>query len=123
MHHFNVFGWYFEVTLASSNEIIIIFENVIFLQISERMSFIFTFLHSQSAQCSIRNKYVIFHNSHRWTEVNKLLCWENMGIFNQSKPHIHFVKSQSNTFRGVNRKILRLSKVLLQCTEKGGDDL
>jgi hypothetical protein len=32
------------------------------------------------------------------------------------------VKSQYNTFRGVNWKILRLSKVLLQFTEKGGDD-
>jgi hypothetical protein len=32
------------------------------------------------------------------------------------------MKSQYNTFRGVNWKILRLSKVLLQFTEKGADD-
>jgi hypothetical protein len=45
-----------------------------------------------------------------------------LGNFSQSQPRIHFVKSQYNTFRGVNWKILRLSKVLLQFTEKGGDD-
>jgi hypothetical protein len=48
--------------------------------------------------------------------------WENLGIFSQSQPRIHFVRSQYNTFRGVNWKILRLSKVLLQFTEKGGND-
>jgi hypothetical protein len=32
------------------------------------------------------------------------------------------VKSQNNTFCGVNLKILRLSKALLQFTEKGCDD-
>jgi hypothetical protein len=36
-----------------------------------------------------------------------------MGIFSQSF---------SETFRGVNWKTMRLSKVLLQFTEKGGDD-
>jgi hypothetical protein len=46
---------------------------------------------------------------------------KNLGIFSESQPRIHFVKSQYNTFRGVNWKILRLSKVLLQFTEKGGD--
>jgi hypothetical protein len=45
--------------------------------------------------------------------------WE---FFSQSEPRIHFVKSHYNTFRGVNWKILQLSKVLLQFTEKGGHD-
>jgi hypothetical protein len=50
-----------------------------------------------------------------------ILRWENLGIFNQSQLHTYLVKSHNNTFRGVNWKLLRLSKVLLQFTEKGGD--
>jgi hypothetical protein len=49
----------------------------------------------------------------------KRIRWENMGF--QSQPRIYFVKSQYNTSRGVNWKILRLGKVLLQFTEKGDD--
>jgi hypothetical protein len=30
------------------------------------------------------------------------LRWENIGIFSQSQPHIYFVTSQYNTFRGVD---------------------
>jgi hypothetical protein len=45
-----------------------------------------------------------------------------MGSFSPSQLRIYLVKSQYNTFRGVNWKILRSSKVLLQFTEKGGDD-
>jgi hypothetical protein len=45
-----------------------------------------------------------------------------MGIFSQSQLHTYLVKSHNNMFRGVNWKILRLSEVLLQFTEKGGDD-
>jgi hypothetical protein len=52
---------------------------------------------------------------------DKRLPWENVGIFSQSQPRIHFVKSQYGTFRGVNWKILRLHKVLLQFMEKEGD--
>jgi hypothetical protein len=51
-----------------------------------------------------------------------ILRWENLGIFSQSQLRFYFVKSRYNTFRGVNWKILRLSKVLLQFSEKGGDD-
>jgi hypothetical protein len=47
---------------------------------------------------------------------------ENLGIFNQSQLRTYSVKSQYNTFRGVNGKILRLGKILLQFTEKEGDD-
>jgi hypothetical protein len=52
----------------------------------------------------------------------KRVRWENFEIFSQSQLRIYFVKSQYNTFRGVNWKILRLSKVLLQFAEKGGND-
>jgi hypothetical protein len=52
----------------------------------------------------------------------KRLRKENLGIFSQSQPRMYFVKSQYNTFRGVNGKKLRLNKVLLQFAEKGGDD-
>jgi hypothetical protein len=45
-----------------------------------------------------------------------------MGIFSQSQLRTYLVKSHKNTFRGVNWKILRLSKVLLQFTEEGDDD-
>jgi hypothetical protein len=59
----------------------------------------------------------------KFSQRNHLISpWENLGIFNQSQLRFHFVKSQYNTLRGVNRKMLRLSKVLLQFTEKGGDD-
>jgi hypothetical protein len=51
-----------------------------------------------------------------------ILRWENLGSFSQSQLRTYLVKSHNNTFRGVNRKILRLSKVLWQFTEKGGDD-
>jgi hypothetical protein len=44
-----------------------------------------------------------------------------LGIFSQSQLRIHFVKSQY-MFRGVNCKIPRLSKVLLQLMEKGSDN-
>jgi hypothetical protein len=50
------------------------------------------------------------------------LRWENLGIFSQSQLRIYLMKSHNNTFCGVNWKILRLRKVLLQFTEKGGDD-
>jgi hypothetical protein len=43
-------------------------------------------------------------------------------MFSQTQRRTYLVKSHNNTFRGVNWKILRLSKVLLQFTEKGGDD-
>jgi hypothetical protein len=52
----------------------------------------------------------------------KRLRWENLGIFSQSQLHTYLVKSHNNTFRGVNWKILQLSKVLQQFTEKGGND-
>jgi hypothetical protein len=52
----------------------------------------------------------------------KRLRLENLGIFSQSQLRTYLVKIHNNTFRGVNWKILRLSKVLLQFTEKGGDD-
>jgi hypothetical protein len=51
-----------------------------------------------------------------------ILRWENLGIFSQSQLRTYVVKSHNNTFRGVNWKMLRLSKVLLQFTVKGGDD-
>jgi hypothetical protein len=52
-----------------------------------------------------------------------ILRWENLGNFGQSQLRTYLVKSQYNTLRGVNWKILRLrSQVLLQFTEKGGDD-
>jgi hypothetical protein len=50
-----------------------------------------------------------------------ILRWENLGIFNQSQLRTYLVKFQYNKFRGENWKILPLSKVLLQFTEKGGD--
>jgi hypothetical protein len=43
-------------------------------------------------------------------------------FFSQSQLRIYLVKYQYNTFRGVNWKILRLSKVLLHFLKKGGDD-
>jgi hypothetical protein len=49
------------------------------------------------------------------------LRWENLGNFSQSLPRIYFVKSQYSTSRGVNWKMLRLKKVLLQFAEKGGN--
>jgi hypothetical protein len=52
----------------------------------------------------------------------KRLCWVNLDIFSQSQSHIQFVKSLYNTFRGVNWKILRLKKKMLQFTEKKGDE-
>jgi hypothetical protein len=52
----------------------------------------------------------------------KRLRWENLGTFSQSQLRTYLVKSNNNTFRGVNWKILRLSKVLVQFTEKGGND-
>jgi hypothetical protein len=45
-----------------------------------------------------------------------------MRIFSQSQLRTYLVKSHNNTLRGVNWKVLRLSKVLLQFTEKGDDD-
>jgi hypothetical protein len=45
-----------------------------------------------------------------------------MEIFSQSQLRFYLVKSQYNMFHGVNWKILPLSKVLLQFTEKGDDD-
>jgi hypothetical protein len=59
-----------------------------------------------------------------FSRVHLILHWENLGIFSQSQLRIYMylVKSQYNTFRGVNWKTLRLSKVLLQFKEKGGDD-
>jgi hypothetical protein len=61
--------------------------------------------------------------SHKQRNI-KRLRWENLGIFSQLqlRTYMYLVKSHNNTFRGVNWKILRLSKVLLQFTEKGGDD-
>jgi hypothetical protein len=50
-----------------------------------------------------------------------ILRWENLGIFSQSQLRIYLVKSQYNTFCGLNWKILRLSKVLSQFTENEGD--
>jgi hypothetical protein len=47
---------------------------------------------------------------------------ENLGIFSQSQLRTCVVKSHNNMYRGVNWKIMRSSKVLLQFTEKGGDD-
>jgi hypothetical protein len=74
----------------------------------------------------VRNEHSVFQNeistlrihSGHFLKLNchgniKRLRWENMGIF---------VKSEYNTFRNVNWKILRLSNALLQFTEKGGDD-
>jgi hypothetical protein len=46
------------------------------------------------------------------------LRWENLGVSSHSQLRTYLVKSHNNTFRG----ILRLSKVLLQFTEKGGGD-
>jgi hypothetical protein len=51
-----------------------------------------------------------------------ILRWENLGILSPSQLCTYLVKSHNNTFRGVNWKILRLSNVLLQFTDKGGDD-
>jgi hypothetical protein len=45
-----------------------------------------------------------------------ILRWENLGIFSQSQLRTYIVKSDKNTFRGVNWKMLRLSKVLLHFT-------
>jgi hypothetical protein len=50
------------------------------------------------------------------------ITFGEFGNFSQSQLHTYLVKSHNNTFRGVNWKILRLSKVLLQFTEKGSDD-
>jgi hypothetical protein len=70
--------------------------------------------------------YMYIAGIHYMTMYRSALClilrWENLGIFNQSQLRIYLVKSQYNTFRGENWKILRLSKVLLQFREKGGDD-
>jgi hypothetical protein len=46
--------------------------------------------------------------------------WEFLA--NRNRAFILIVKSLYNAFRGVYWKILRLSKVLLQFMEKGGDD-
>jgi hypothetical protein len=45
-----------------------------------------------------------------------------MGIFSQLQLRTYLVKFQYNTFRSVSWQILRLSEVLLQFTEKGGND-
>jgi hypothetical protein len=68
---------------------------------------------------------IIYLQNHVWLKLPqnvKRLLWENLGIFSQSQLRTYLVKSHNNTFRGVNWKILRLSKVLLQFTEKEGDD-